>query len=114
MNLVGFVLNQGGLGHWPLSGELIFMGGALVMVRHSMVRYFLLNEHVQIFSYASMGTNKHCDTGVCKRALLRNWFVKPVILETEALTRAIFPEFLSYITGLRTSFSINMFNNCHI
>ena len=48
------------------------MGGALVMVRHSMVRYVLLNEHVQIFSYASMGTNKHCDTGVCKRALLRN------------------------------------------
>ena len=40
--------------------------------------YFLLHQHVQIFWYGGMLTNKYCKAGVRKRTSLRSWFVKPV------------------------------------
>ena len=46
------------------------------MITKKHVRYFLLNQHVPIFWYESMLTNKFCKTGECERTLLRGLFLK--------------------------------------
>ena len=50
-----------------------------ISLKKKQVRYFMLHQHVQVFSFESMLMNKYFEMGVRERTLLGNWFVKACV-----------------------------------